>query len=228
MRYLITVFIAALSLNAFGQGIPQLPYNPDENGDGLIGVPDLQALLSQYGLEFNSAVLSEDAQSAIVYMGEMAHPVCNLACDNLPGFWHMSTMDDLALVWDEVISSSYTWINFPKEVTFKDGLARLYAYHTFSGPSGVHEITWLPINTYRCYCAAHELPKVEYSYCYGGTPDSESFVGCINEKLSEGWYPLSGWPLARDKQGYTGNSGQVAGSGYNPQTHASFWRWAVE
>ena len=95
---------------AFGQGIPQLPYNPDENGDGLIGVPDLQALLAQYGLEFNSAVLSEDAQSAIVYMGQMAHPVCNLACDNLPGFWHMSTMDDLALVWDEVYLN-YTWVN---------------------------------------------------------------------------------------------------------------------
>ena len=79
MRYLITIVIAALSLNAFGQGIPQLPYNPDENGDGLIGVPDLQALLSQYGLEFNRAVLSEDAGSAIVYMGEMAHPVCSQA-----------------------------------------------------------------------------------------------------------------------------------------------------
>ena len=30
MKYLITLLIAVLSLNAFGQGIPQLPYNPDE------------------------------------------------------------------------------------------------------------------------------------------------------------------------------------------------------
>ena len=104
MKYLITLLIAALSLNAFSQGIPQLPYNPDENGDGLIGVPDLQALLAQYGLEFNSAVLSEDAQSAIVYMGDMAHPVCSQACDNLPGFWHMATMHDLGLVWDDITS----------------------------------------------------------------------------------------------------------------------------
>ncbi|MDA0568676.1 MAG: T9SS type A sorting domain-containing protein [Bacteroidetes bacterium] len=106
MRLLFTLLIAALSLNAFSQGIPQLPYNPDENGDGLIGVPDLQGLLSQYGLEFNSAVVSDDAESAIVYMGEMAHPVCNLACDNLPGVWHMSTMNDLGLVWDEVTTSN--------------------------------------------------------------------------------------------------------------------------
>ena len=51
-----------------------LPYNPDENGDMLIGVVDLQALLANYGLEFSSAVLSEDGESAITYMGDMAHP----------------------------------------------------------------------------------------------------------------------------------------------------------
>jgi hypothetical protein len=205
MKYLITLLIAVLSLNAFSQGIPQLPYNPDENGDGLIGVPDLQALLAQYGLEFNSAVLSEDAQSAIVYMGEMAHPVCNLACDNLPGFWHMSTLDDLALVWDEVISSSTTWVNFPKEVTFKDGLAHLFAYHTFYGPSGAHEITWHPIDTYRCYCAAHELPKVEYKIVVDNH-DPE-----LTALSSQGWKLLD--------LGYMDNNSRVTGV---------MWRWAVE
>ena len=38
---------------------PSLPYNPDENGDGLIGVV-LQGLLANYGNEFASAVISED------------------------------------------------------------------------------------------------------------------------------------------------------------------------
>ncbi len=67
--------------------------------------------MSQYGLEFKSAVVSDDAESAIVYMGEMAHPVCNLACDNLPGVWHMSTMNDLGLVWDEVTTSNNSiWV----------------------------------------------------------------------------------------------------------------------
>ena len=218
MRTLITIVIAALSLNAFGQGIPQLPYNPDENGDGLIGVPDLQALLAQYGLEFNSAVLSEDAQSAIVYMGEMAHPVCTQACDNLPGFWHMSTMDDLALVWDEVISSPTTWVNFPKEVTFRDGANKVLAYHRFYGPSGEHEITWFPSDNNRCYCAAHELPKVEYSYCEGS-----DIQACAEDKVTNGWFPLNGISSHHKSP----NSSASSADGYQYKVQA-FWRWAVE
>ena len=212
MRTLITIVIAALSLNAFGQGIPQLPYNPDENGDGLIGVPDLQALLSQYGLEFNSAVLSEDAQSAIVYMGNTIYPLCYQACDNLPGFWNIATLGDLGLVWDEITSGN-AWLKKEQNSTY---LSILSGYN-------VSTTTDVDYN-FGCYCAAHELPKVEYDYCSGGTPDSESFVGCINEKLAEGWYPLSGWPLARDKQGYVYGNDNI--THYSSQTHASFWRWA--
>jgi hypothetical protein len=176
MRYLITVVIAALSLNAFGQGIPQLPYNPDENGDGLISVPDLQALLSQYGLEFNSAVLSEDAQSAIVYMGEMAHPVCTQACENLPGFWNMATMGDLGLVWDEVVlSPESVWLNSPlngNELRYLSNTEVIYS-------------TNYPSNFKTCYCAAHELPKVEYKLIdIDSTSDQEAQ---INEAALEGW-----------------------------------------
>jgi len=203
MKYLITLLIAALSLNAFSQGIPQLPYNPDENGDGLIGVPDLQALLAQYGLEFNSAVLSDDAQSAIVYMGEMAHPVCNLACDNLPGFWHMSTLDDLALVWDEVNSgSTTTWINYPKEGANYSG-NDVRAYHFFG--TSVHEVTPYPGTSYRCYCAAHELPKVEYKIVVDNH-DPE-----LTALSSQGWKLLD--------LGYMDNNSRVTGV---------MWRWAVE
>jgi len=210
MKYLITLLIAALSLNAFSQGIPQLPYNPDENGDGLIGVPDLQALLAQYGLEFNSAVLSEDAQSAIVYMGEMAHPVCNLACDNLPGFWHMSTMDDLALVWDELIyPSPDIWVGNAKENTYSTAGA-IYVYSYYNGDS--HYNSKYPSVIRGCYCAAHELPKVEYSYC---NEDDTGFDDCITSKVQDGWFPLGG-----------------ISSSVNPySTHImtqAFWRWAVE
>ena len=41
--------MCAVSLGVAAQ-FPDLPYNPDENGDGLIGVVDLQGLLSFYGL----------------------------------------------------------------------------------------------------------------------------------------------------------------------------------
>jgi hypothetical protein len=190
MRALTVALLFAITLNAFGQGIPQLPYNPDENGDGLIGVPDLQALLSQYGLEFNSAVLSEDAQSAIVYMGEMAHPVCSQACDNLPGFWNMATMADLGLVWDEITVASSTWVNSTE--VFYNSPYFVAAYHFFEGQIASHAITIHPNLPYRCYCAAHELPKVEYFKCIGyGSDAIEECVLCAQQKVSEGWYPLS-------------------------------------
>ena len=226
MRTLITIVIAALSLNAFGQGIPQLPYNPDENGDGLIGVPDLQALLSQYGLEFNSAVLSEDAESAIVYMGEMAHPVCNLACDNLPGFWHMSTMDDLGLVWDDL--SGTIWIKTPKFYTTLD----LISGNTNMSGTYITNIHYVDFNNYgaqqstsyvssdrHCYCAAHELPKVEYSYCEGG-----NIQDCAANKVLEGWYPLGGIS-GNNQLNYTNTGYNTSSTQIRVQ---AFWRWAVE
>ena len=44
----------------------------------------------------------------------------------------------------------------------------------------------------KCFCAAHELPKVEYFKCIGyGSDAIEECVLCAQQKVSEGWYPLS-------------------------------------
>ena len=196
MKLLFSLLIAALSLNAFSQGIPQLPYNPDENGDGLIGVPDLQALLSQYGLEFNSAVLSEDAQSAVVYMGEMAHPVCNLACDNLPGFWHMSTLSDLGLVWDEVTTTD-------TNIWFEGETQDAYVEYLNGSESIVS--TSSTSSNWKCYCAVHELPKVEYKIV------ADNYDPELTALSSQGWKLLD--------LGYMDNSNRVTGV---------MWRWATE
>ena len=51
MKRLIALMMCAVSLGANAQ-FPNLPYNPDENGDGLIGVTDLQGVLSLYGLNW--------------------------------------------------------------------------------------------------------------------------------------------------------------------------------
>ena len=203
MKYLITLLIAALSLNAFSQGIPQLPYNPDENGDGLIGVPDLQALLAQYGLEFNSAVLSEDEESAIVYMGLMAHPLCTQACENLPGFWNMANMGDLGLVWDEVTNSGITWLNKDHNATTSPP----NPYHYFEASSSRHYSTLYPNEDWKCYCATHELPKVEYKYInYLSILNGGQEL--LNEAANEGWIlmPATQGTIARE----------------------TLWRWAIE
>ena len=100
-RVLAPLLFIALTTESAPQSFP-LPYNPDENGDGLIGVVDLQGLLSNYGSEFSGTVISEDGENAITYMGEMAYPLCAMACENLPGMWRLPTIEQLGLVWDEV------------------------------------------------------------------------------------------------------------------------------
>ena len=66
MNRFLTFFLAASCLTAVGQ--TEYPYNPDENGDGLIGVADLQGLLALYGLQINS-------DSVVVYnLSELQEP----------------------------------------------------------------------------------------------------------------------------------------------------------
>ena len=66
MNRFFTVLLAASCLTAVGQ--TEYPYNPDENGDGLIGVADLQGLLALYGLQINS-------DSVVVYnLSELQEP----------------------------------------------------------------------------------------------------------------------------------------------------------
>ena len=56
MRYLTTLLLAALSLNAVGQ----MPYNPDSNGDYSIGSPDLLSFLGVFGTNLVDSSLTCD------------------------------------------------------------------------------------------------------------------------------------------------------------------------
>ncbi|MBT7652238.1 MAG: hypothetical protein HN563_02880 [Flavobacteriales bacterium] len=202
MRYLITLLFAALSLNAVGQGIPQLPYNPDATGDEFIGSPDLLELLTLYGEEFSSAILSEDQESAIVYMGDMAHPLCTQACNNLPGFWNMSTMADLGLVWDDITSQPIgIWIG-NRDFVFENG-NNVRAYHAYYPSLDVHQVTESPGGPKHCYCATKELPKAEYK-----------IVGNYNE-LDLNTLASQGWKLL--------HLYSVTGS---INIYGVMWRWA--
>ena len=62
MKYFISLVLVAMSFNSFAQETITYPYNPDGNADSLIGVPDLQDLLSNYGNPF--------APSEILYNNE--------------------------------------------------------------------------------------------------------------------------------------------------------------
>jgi len=204
MKHLLTFVLVAFSLNAFSQGIPQLPYNPDENGDGLIGVPDLQALLSQYGLAFNSAILSEDGENAVVNLGDMSYPECASSCRNLPGFWSVSTLEDLGLVWNTV--NSNTWLK-------PEGTTPMFLYN-FPNPSILTQY----YSSAKCYCAAHEMPKVEYTTCEGS-----DIQACAEDKVTNGWYPLNG---VSSHHRYPGQQGSYTSDVAYQWKVQAFWRWA--
>jgi hypothetical protein len=204
---LAAFLFVAISTAVRAQTFP-LPYNPDENGDGLIGVVDLQGLLANYGSEFSGAVISEDGENAITYMGEMAYPLCAMACENLPGMWEMPDVEDLGLVWDEVYTTNST-VNTWLKRNGNDGTQDVPYF--YSGPllqSSDHNAvkTNQIAPAWRCYCAARQLPRVEYSYCEG-----TDIQECANEKVEDGWYPLEG----------------ITKISYNGQNKIqAFWRWA--
>ena len=209
-RVLAALLFVAVTTESAAQSFP-LPYNPDENGDGLIGVADLQGLLTNYGLEFSGAVLSEDGESAITYMGEMAYPLCALSCENLPGMWFMPAMEDLGLVWGEVYTTNSTvetWLkreqgqNLPYQFTSNPG----------TNPTS-HAITSSHLSkNNRCFCVAKQLPRVEYSVCSywrgGDWGAADGYLDCAEEKVANGWFPLGG----------LSNSDRTGGQ--------AFWRWA--
>ena len=205
-RVLSALLFVAVTTESAAQSFP-LPYNPDENGDGLIGVVDLQGLLANYGSEFSSAVLSEDGESAITYMGEMAYPPCAMACKNLPGMWTIPTLEQLGLVWEEVNANTFgvnadTWL-IPSQgagdVNINGGdrafTLRVYnrnGYQYGSAHAG---------GTAKCYCAARQLPRVEFYKCVGnGSNAVEECVTCTNTKLAEGWQllPPGGSSIVQD------------------------------
>ena len=218
MKQMLFLAFLASRLCAQAQTLT-LPYNPDENADGLIGVADLQGLLAQYGNEFSAAVVSEDGEDAIVFMGNMAYPLCAQSCKNLPGIWTMPTMEDLGLVWDEVYTTNTvtnTWLkstnpNVFQGLTNNEVMVKTYEYfysaNTTSSTGHYHLQSDHPTSNFGCYCAAQQMPKVEYTVAA-----NVSFVNFSSECEAltiEGWHPIPGSPT----------------SGFGNYSQA-FWRWA--
>ena len=194
MKQLLTISALLVSSLAMGQW-PSLPYNPDDNGDGFIGVVDLQGLLATYGSEFDGAIISENGESALVYVGEISHPACDNACNQLPGFWQLPRLSELTPLFEDM-DSSPVWLHQKSlendGVTYNNTTSRFPVFFPTSNFSeayvaGHHR----PMSTYSCYCAAKQLPRVEYFTCKASCSDGAAALdACVNDKLIEGWYPL--------------------------------------
>ena len=209
MKHLLTISALLVSSLAMGQW-PSLPYNPDDNADGLIGVADLQALLANYGNEFASAVVSEDGESAIVFIGQIGYFECEYSCEQLPGIGRVPRASDLVPVFSELhVGTTYaqmtkTWLDV---AAFPNVATNYYPYYL--GAQNAYDRATQITNDVgvsgRCYCAAKQLPRVEYTYCEG-----TDIQECANEKTAAGWYPLEG----------------ITKISYNGQNKIqAFWRW---
>ena len=213
MKHLATLVTLFLSYTMLAQGPVEFPWNPDSDGDDFIGVNDLMALLGEFDSVFSEEglYLSEDSLSAMYNVGNKTFLECQISCKNLPGRWSMPDIEDVTVAGEEM------WL---KHDEFPNANNNVFFLTT-----GGYTVNRSMISTEGCWCVTKERPRVEYSYCSGGAPSSEGFNQCINEKLAEGWYPLSGFPVARDRQGYLGGSDSW-NTHYGAQSHASFWRWA--
>lgn len=219
-KHLTTLLALLLSCSMLGQNFP-VPYNPDDDANGLIGTPDLLSLLALFGEEFSAAVVAENNESAILYVGELAYPLCAQSCRNLPGMWELSTLEDLGLVWDEVhpFASTSTWLRPNQMTNTSDNQVMEYVYSPENGNAqfGTSQV----ISTARrCYCSIKEIPKVEYSFCRPTTNISEEarieFSDCCSDKTQNGWFPIPG-----STTGVSGNE-YAEGNTYGQ----AFWRWA--
>ena len=215
MKHLLTAFACLLAMSLSAQtGFVEFPYNPDSDNDDMIGTEDLLGLLSLYGSEFSEEGLyvNENETSALYWTGIQNFGMCKATCADLPGRWVMMDMDDWAHFHNEVESTESTngfaWLG-NLEYSIIDNMA-------FPLPAvsrgvldgwGKGELTSLALNdACECFCATHERPKVEYSYC-----EAVDIEVCAEAKVQDGWYPLGG----------------ISTIAYNGlKKIQAFWRWA--
>lgn len=208
MKHLMTL-VALLVSTAVVAQIPTFPWNPDENGDQFVGLPDLLGLLTVYGQEFENAIVADDGESAIMYVGDMGLLQCDHACQNLPGFWTMPSPPDLAPVLVDV-QTAWIAVDWSQEPLQSD--ANVYKYPFFD-TGKIRSTQFIDSENVSCYCTAKQLPRVEYTTCEGS-----SVQACSDEKVQDGWMPLGG--ISSNHRGSTNTS-----TSYQWKVQA-FWRFA--
>ena len=216
MKRILTLIFCTVAFSAFSQDFP-IPYNPDDDSNGLIGTPDLLSLLALFGEEFSAAVVSEDNESAVMFTGDLAYPICVQTCKNLPGPWEIVSFEDLGLVWNEVKTSNTivkTWIRKENYAISSAEEPFQYFFSDNAGPTSYHRLeqTNYPAKEYRCYCHIQEVPRVEYFTCSSSCSDGvEVLDACVNDKMADGWY--------------TAGAAQVQ-QVYSTCHWQTLWRWA--
>ena len=200
MKHLLTLTALFISSLAMGQ-FPNLPYNPDDNGDGLIGVSDLQSFLALYNTEFSAAVSGNGI--VFIELGSMNKPECYTACNDLPGRWRVSSFLEVTENWElfaETIAWEYAGVGSSNDSDpfwlshdWSQGnhpLNQEQEGARFDDSSGGWSIVVMGLSdkdNHRCVCSITERPKIEYQRI--AQDGSDTYMNTIvNEFLNEGWY----------------------------------------
>ena len=214
MKHLITCFALGIACAAGAQtGLVEFPYNPDADNDDIIGVNDLLELLSLFGGEFAEENLYlNELESAAIYQvaGNWSYGGCMAECAKLPsGKWTMIDLQTWSEFQLQIPSNTYMWLSDEDLRRIQMNTSYPFPYIDNSGVIGWGEGT----PSEKCFCETHERPKVEYSYCSGS-----SIQSCANDKVADGWYPLSGISSHQNGAGTSSGSAQLI--------YQAFWRWA--
>ena len=223
MKHLMTLLALVVAVTAGAQtGIVQFPYNPDADGNNLIGFSDILEILTLYGSEFSpeyTCYLNGDSSHVLIETGEMNYVSCLGSCANLGHGFSMANLTDIGRHMQDIpTSGSEIWIldsqmesiDFELQYPHVPTLKYFSDYNSWSidfdqnfSPSG------------RCFCASSENRKVEYFWicenwnnvcCTEAAEDLLSIQ--INEYTAQGWWPL----------------GRVDNTGGN--ICQAMWRWA--
>ena len=232
MKQLMTLMALVVAVTAGAQ--VTYPWNPDSNADEFIGFTDILDLLAVYGSEFSpeNIICNTDSSSVLIYTGEVLFPECVKSCYELGNGWKIPSRMELYRYDIGELQDGSTWISSIGLENYQLLGSNSYQYVIQTGYGGAAGLSYeATTGEEHCYCFNNERQKVEYSYCEGGAPSS--LTTCIEEKLADGWYPLSGWINDFTTQGYGDWEGTFSNSlVYDARvapvakSHAAFWRWA--
>lgn len=226
-RVFAALLFIALTTESSAQSFT-LPWNPDSNGDNLIGVVDLQSFLSVYNTDFEQSQFNADSSLLLVLAPErLTYYQCVNYCAQLPSHFSIPSIVE-AHAFDELpyLDWSIWWVETPESILEESVIANgTPSYFQLSGSPpnysqdniAPHQLSTttnvsggIDSQGLNCPCIAKARPKIEYDFCYlEALPgNDQNFRDCVEGKAQEGWYPLGG--VAQD---------------YG-RMYQAFWRWA--
>ena len=241
MKHLMTLAALFVSTAAVAQ-IPTLPWNPDGNGDGLIGSSDLIELLTVYGEEFQNLILSENEESAIMVANEnFGYHRCQFYCENLPGSWKMAAEKDLVPIIDSLVQfyEGIAFLPSPFEriwIEAEDLVVESYEVDSISDTHKLYPYMELSIYSWTPYGFPARVKFVNQSAPfidgYPGNPGYPTFelnplCACTIKQL-----PRVEYSACADVINNPGCANQLVSDGWYPMGSVSdsgtqaFWRYA--